>query len=225
MSAGPWRLKLERRLRRGLPTWVLTWLVAAGVMCAAVRLTECALRPVLSAAARYQVRSQVTAAVEQWAARDLQERGVDYSDFVTITRNEAGEIVSLSADMARLNLLRAELSAHLLAKLADSRSLDLAVPVGSLLPFEPTWARGPDLHLRALALGTASAEFESEFTSAGINQTRHRLWLELSVPVTVLLPGGGEELTVDSRLCVAETVIVGQVPQTWFQTGGLPAAG
>ena len=222
MSAGPWRLKLERRLRRGLPLWVLTWLVAAAVMCAAVRLTECALRPVLAAAARYQVRSQVTAAVEQWAARDLQERGVDYSDFVTITRNEAGEITALSADMARLNLLRAELSAHLLERLEDSQ-LELTVPVGSLLPLEPTWARGPELHLRALALGTASAEFESEFTSAGINQTRHRLWLELSVPVTVLLPGGGEELTVDSRLCVAETVIVGQVPQTWFQTGGLPA--
>lgn len=222
MSAGPWRLKLERRLRRGLPSWVLTWLVAAAVMCAAVRLTECALRPVLATAARYQVRSQVTAAVEQWAARDLQERGVDYSDFVTITRNEAGEIIALSADMARLNLLRAELSAHLLERLEDSQ-LELTVPVGSLLPLEPTWARGPELHLRALALGTASAEFESEFTSAGINQTRHRLWLELSVPVTVLLPGGGEELTVDSRLCVAETVIVGQVPQTWFQTGGLPA--
>ena len=222
MSAGPWRLKLERRLRRGLPTWVLTWLVAAGVMLCAVRVTERALRPMLAAAARYQVRSQVTAAVEQWAARDLQERGVDYSDFVTITRNEAGEITALSADMARLNLLRAELSAHLLERLEDSQ-LELTVPVGSLLLFEPTWARGPELHLRALALGTASAEFESEFTSAGINQTRHRLWLELSVPVTVLLPGGGEELTVDSRLCVAETVIVGQVPQTWFQTGGLPA--
>ena len=222
MSAGPWRLKLERRLRRGLPTWVLTWLVAAGVMLCAVRVTERALRPVLAAAARYQVRSQVTAAVEQWAARDLQERGVDYSDFVTITRNEAGEITALSADMARLNLLRAELSAHLLERLEDSQ-LELTVPVGSLLPIEPTWARGPELHLRARALGTASAEFESEFTSAGINQTRHRLWLELSVPVTVLLPGGGEELTVDSRLCVAETVIVGQVPQTWFQTGGLPA--
>ena len=222
MSAGPWRLKLERRLRRGLPSWVLTWLVAAGVMLCAVRVTERALRPVLAAAARYQVRSQVTAAVEQWAARDLQERGVDYSDFVTITRNEAGEITALSADMARLNLLRAELSAHLLERLEDSQ-LELTVPVGSLLPIEPTWARGPELHLRALALGTASAEFESEFTSAGINQTRHRLWLRLSVPVTVLLPGGGEEVAVDSRLCVAETVIVGQVPQTWFQTGGLPA--
>ena len=224
MSAGPWRLKLERRLRRGLPSWVLTWLVAAGVMLCAVRVTERALRPVLAAAARYQVRSQVTAAVEQWAARDLQERGVDYSDFVTITRDEAGEITALSADMARLNLLRAELSAHLLERLEDSQ-LELTIPVGSLLPLEPTWARGPELHLRALALGTASAEFESEFTSAGINQTRHRLWLRLSVPVTVLLPGGGEEVAVDSRLCVAETVIVGQVPQTWFQTGGLPAAG
>ena len=224
MSAGPWRRGMERRLRRGLPPWVVTWLVGAAVMLCAVRLTEHALRPVLSAAARYQVQRQVTAAVEQWAARDLQERGVDYSDFVTITRNEAGEITALSADMARLNLLRAELSAHLLERLEDSQ-LELTVPVGSLLPLEPTWARGPELHLRALALGTASAEFESEFTSAGINQTRHRLWLELSVPVTVLLPGGGEEVAVDSRLCVAETVIVGQVPQTWFQTGGLPAAG
>ena len=58
MSAGPWRREAERRLRRGLPPWVITWIVAAAVMCAAVRLTECALRPVLSAAARYQVRSQ-----------------------------------------------------------------------------------------------------------------------------------------------------------------------
>ena len=157
MSAGPWRLKLERRLRRGLPSWVLTWLVAAAVMLCAVRVTERALRPVLAAAARYQVRSQVTAAVEQWAARDLQERGVDYSDFMTITRNETGEITALSADMARLNLLRAELSAHLLERLEDSQ-LELTIPVGSLLPLEPTWARGPDLHLRALALGTASAD-------------------------------------------------------------------
>ena len=70
MSAGPWRLKRERRRRRGLPLWVLTWLVAAAVMCAAVRLTESALRPVLAAAARYQVRSQVTAAVEQWAGKN-----------------------------------------------------------------------------------------------------------------------------------------------------------
>ena len=134
MSAGPWRLKLERRLRRGLPTWVLTWLVAAGVMLCAVRVTERALRPMLAAAARYQVRSQVTAAVEQWAARDLQERGVDYSDFLTITRNEAGEITALSADMARLNLLRAELSGELDHHRARAvmeeldRQIDLALP-------------------------------------------------------------------------------------------------
>lgn len=147
MSAGPWRLKLERRLRRGLPLWVLTWLVAAAVMCAAVRLTECALRPVLAAAARYQVQRQVTAAVEQWAAQDLQQRGVDYSDFVTITRNDAGEITALSADMAQLNLLRAELSAHLLRQLEDSRSLDLAVPVGACCPLSRLGPEGRTWHL------------------------------------------------------------------------------
>ena len=134
MSAGPWRRGMERRLRRGLPPWVLTWLVAAAVMLCAVRLTEHALRPVLSAAARYQVQRQVTAAVEQWAAQDLQQRGVDYSDFVTVTRNDAGEIVSLSADMAALNLLRAELSGELDHHGARAvmeeldRQIDLALP-------------------------------------------------------------------------------------------------
>ena len=70
-----------------------------------------------------------------------------------------------------------------------------------------------------MTVGTVRAEFDSQFTSAGVNQTLHRIWMEVTVPMTLLLPGGRVEVTVETRLCVAETVIIGQVPDTYLQVG------
>ena len=67
-----------------------------------------------------------------------------------------------------------------------------------------------------MSVGTVQAEFESEFSEAGVNQTRHRIWLHLSIPATVLLAGSAIEVPLDTELCVAETVIVGQVPNTYL---------
>ena len=94
---------------------------------------------------------------------------------------------------------------------------ELKIPLGSLLDSELVWARGPYITARALWVGSVSAEYESDFSSAGVNQTIHQIWLDLSVPVTVLLPGESLAISVQTSICIAETVIVGQVPQfyTW----------
>ena len=94
---------------------------------------------------------------------------------------------------------------------------DIQVPLGSLFDLEPLWAKGPTLRARAMTVGTVRAEFDSQFTSAGVNQTLHRIWMEVVVPMTLLLPGGEVEVSVNTRLCVAETVIVGRVPDTYLQ--------
>ena len=93
------------------------------------------------------------------------------------------------------------------------------MPLGSLFDLEPLWAKGPALRARAMTVGTVRTEFESQFTSAGVNQTLHRIWMEVSVPMKLLLPGGEVETTLHTRLCVAETVIVGKVPDTYLQLG------
>ena len=69
-------------------------------------------------------------------------------------------------------------------------------------------------------VGTVSAEFRSDFSQAGVNQTLHRIELEVAVPVTLILPGGQTELTVETGLLVAETVIVGAVPDTYLTLNG-----
>lgn len=236
MRGGRAGRELERRARRAWfrpkagrgtcrpPLW-LTLAAALAVAFVLIRGIEGRFRPNLALLARTQVHNQVSAHLETAVSEALAQWQVDYGDLVTIQRDESGAITALTTDTAALNLLRTRLVSQVLDTLENVSVTMVRIPLGSLLGGELTWARGPALSVRAVSTGTVSAQFESEFSSAGVNQTIHRLELSLSVPMTVLLPGGGVEETVALRLPVAETVIVGQVPDAYLQTEGLPASG
>lgn len=231
----PWRRELVRYVRRPVrrrrPVWtgsgpalkippaLVTLAVALIVAASVIALLEAKLRPVVAEIAAAQAQNTMTAVVENAVTADLAARQVSYADFVTIQRDEGGTITALTTDMARMNQLRAELADAILEAVAGVDVSEVVVPLGSLFDLEPLWARGPTLKARAMTVGTVRAEFDSQFTSAGVNQTLHRVWLEVDVPMTLLLPGGEVEVTVDTRLCVAETVIVGKVPDTYLQLG------
>ena len=231
----PWRRELVRYLRRPvrrrraawtgpgselkIPPVLITLAVALVVAASVIALLENKLRPVVAEIAAAQAQNTMTAVVENAVTADLAARQVSYVDFVTIQRDEGGAITALTTDMARMNLLRSELTAAVLEALEGVDVSDVQVPLGSLFDLEPLWAKGPALKAKAMTVGTVRAEFDSQFTSAGVNQTLHRIWLEVDVPMTLLLPGGEVEASLHTRLCVAETVIVGKVPDTYLQLG------
>ena len=231
----PWRRELVRYLRRPvrrrraawtgpgpelkIPPALITFAVALIVAASVIALLEHKLRPVVAEIAAAQAQNTMTAVVENAVTADLAARQVSYADFVTIQRDEGGGITALTTDMARMNLLRAELTAAILEALEGVDVSDIEVPIGSLFDLEPLWAKGPALKAKAMTVGMVRAEFDSQFTSAGVNQTLHRIWLEVDVPMTLLLPGGEVEASLHTRLCVAETVIVGKVPDTYLQLG------
>lgn len=196
--------------------------LATGILFGAVVIgvLEARLAPIVSAAAQVQVQNNVTAVLEHAIAADLTEHQVRYDDLITIQRDASGGITALTTDMAAMNLLRTKLTSCVLEVLDGIDLSTVAVPLGSLFDLEVLWARGPSIHARAMSVGTISAEFDSEFVSAGVNQTLHRIWLELDVPITVLLFSGSAQTSVHTQLLVAETVIVGQVPDTYLQFGG-----
>lgn len=198
---------------------LITLAVGLAVALVIIRVLEARLRPMLEEAARTQVANQMTAVLEQAAAAELSLQTGEGDSLIRIGRDESGAITSLSADTTQLNLLRSQLVASVLEALEEVDVSDIQVPLGSLLDSELIWARGPSIRARALSVGTISAEFDSDFTSAGVNQTLYRIWLEISVPLTVMLPGGGVQVDLSSRLCMSETVIVGSVPSTYLQMG------
>lgn len=209
-------LGLLPRYRRDDPRGygLLTVLVALALTWGGIHAIQSRLRPMAEAAAQLQIHDVVTETVQQTVLRQLDS--LTYGDLIDIQRGSDGQIVSLTADTAKMNRLQTELSASVLEAVRGLRSAGLSIPVGSLLELDLLWGRGPSLQLRSLWVGTVEAVFDSQFDSAGVNQTRHRIWLELHVPVRVLLPGGTMETTVTTRLLAAETVIVGQVPDTYL---------
>ena len=231
----PWRREMIRRMRqpwnRRRPVWTGSWrsihpvfltlAIAFAVAMSVIALLEAKLRPVVAEIAAAQAQNSMTAVVENAVAAGLAARQVSYSDFVSIQRDEGGNVTALTTDMARMNLLRAELTTAIIDALGEVDVSGVQVPLGSLFDLEPLWAKGPTLKARAMTVGTVRAEFDSQLTSAGVNQTLHRIWMEVAVPMTLLLPGGEVEVPLDTRLCVAETVIVGQVPDTYLQLDGI----
>lgn len=231
----PWRRELVRYVRHPtkrrravwtgpgpelkIPPALITLAVALIVAASVIALLEAKLRPVVAEIAAAQAQNTITAVVENAVTADLAARQVSYADFVTIQRDGEGGITALTTDMARMNQLRAELTAAILEALDGVDVSEVAVPLGSLFDLGPLWAKGPAIRAKAMTVGTVRAEFDSQLTSAGVNQTLHRIWMEVDVPMTLLLPGGPVETQLHTRLCVAETVIVGKVPDTYLQLG------
>ena len=96
------------------------------------------------------------------------------------------------------------------------------MPLGSLTGFSTASDWGPTLPVGVLTAAVPKAEFSNRFTAQGINQTLHQIMLDITVEVTLLIPGGRAETSVTAQVCVAETLLVGEVPDTYL---GLPAAG
>ena len=94
------------------------------------------------------------------------------------------------------------------------------IPLGSLILPELLSGRGPAIPVRILSIRNSESTFESYFTEAGINQTLHQLTMQVGVDVAILVLGRSESFTVTSQVVVAETIIVGDVPDTFLQAGG-----
>ena len=150
------------------------------------------------------------------AVNDAVESGrIDYAQLVDFDKDAEGHVTALRSNMAAFNRLQASIADDILQRMAEVSSTDLAIPIGTLTGSPLLAGRGPCLRVRMQSVGTATARFDNQFSSAGINQTRHRIILDVDVHVSILLPGLTTYTKVSNEISVAETVIVGGVPDTY----------
>lgn len=200
------------RQRREWSLCALAALLLAGVF---IRCVESRYLPVLQELLSAQVSSQVTGQLSQTIAGEL-TGAVSYTDLVTLERDAQGQITAITTDVAKMNLLKEQVVSQTAAYIDGLEESAFAIPVGSLTKRTVFSGRGLKLSVKALTAGRVTAEFQQAFTQGGINQTRHQILLEITAPVEFLLAGETWTETVTTQILVAETVIVGQVPQTYL---------
>ncbi len=156
----------------------------------------------------------VTAQINKTIASIMRESDYSGDYFVRLEKNDRGEITAISSNMARVNALSAEILDRVIGA-TDSRTLTVSIPLGNLTGVSLLMGRGPGIPVRIIALTSSRVEFQNSIVTAGINQTKHQINLEVIVDIDILIPWSSESAQVVTEVLIADTVIVGQVPESY----------
>lgn len=146
----------------------------------------------------------------------LQERGE--GGFVRFEKDANGDVTAIVTDTAKVNVLSSELLAEVVAA-SQAGKLEIGVPLGDLLGNSLLLGKGPRIPVRITLLTSSRVHFRNVLTDAGINQTKHQLLLVVQVDADVLLPWEIRPAQIITEVLIAETVIVGRVPDTFVNMG------
>ena len=200
---------MHRRKRKALAGLLLVLLAAAG----ALWYVNASLRPVLEGLASARVESAAARAMNEAILEVLGSASI--GELLSAQASNEGHVSLLTADAGKLNLLAADCAAAAQRRIQDLGEQGVSVPLGTLSGVPLLAGLGPRLSFRFTPVGMVQSSFHSEFRSAGINQTLHRITLQLTGTVRVVLPGRSYSVTVLTQAPVAENVIVGDVPEAY----------
>lgn len=208
-------LEQRNRLRR---IFAIVLLLTVGLTL----LFRLRLAPMAERLMATQVDNQASDAINAAIAEQIAAGEIDYSRMITVEKDAQGNVTALRTNIAEINRLKTNVLERVDAKLQNLSMEELGVPIGSIVLPELLSGRGPKIPVRVLAVRTSDAVFRSSFTGAGINQTKHSITIDVHVVITILTWTGTQEISVDSAVVAAETVIVGNVPTTYFGMEELP---
>ncbi len=170
--------------------------------------------------AETQVRNATSDLINDAIDRQIESEHIQYDRMVYFEKDLNGRITALKTNMSEVNRLKTDILNIINDEILALDTSDIGIPIGSLIFPEVLSGRGPAIPVNILSIRNSDASFSSDFIEAGINQTLQQLNMQVSVDVAVLVLGQTNYFTVSSQVVVAETVIVGQVPDTFLQTGG-----
>ncbi len=194
--------------------------VAAAVIClffiGIVVLLHRNVTNVLKSIAEASMRSITTVAVNDAVYYTLSDK-LRYEDLVGIERSDGGEIQAISSNAFQINRIARD-TAYMSQENLNKMSEDgVEVPLGALSGVEAWAGFGPKIHLKIIPISNVSCKFVSKFDAAGINQTKHSIYLEIVADISIIMPSGTSNFASLTEVLVCESVLVGKVPETYLQ--------
>ena len=201
------------RLRR----FFYTLLVLAVIVLVAFLMLRSRYREIVTELAETQVKNATSDLTNDAIARQIANGTIQYDRIVYFEKNLDGRITALKTNMSEINHLKTDILNIINDEILALDTADIGIPLGSL--FLPSFfaGRGLRLPVKVVTLNMTNADFYSSFTDCGINQSLQKIWITFSVNIAFLTPAGMQDTDVTSDVILAETVIVGSVPETFLQ--------
>ncbi len=187
----------------------LILLIAVGIFC----LFEFKARDLVQNLVDNELEIHAMNAIDMATAQVLSEENIDYSTFVKSICNSEGMVTSLQTDSSQINILKSRISLAITEKIRQDHKVTVGVPAGAFTGFVLLSDKGPDIYVSLTLGGSAITDITSEFISAGINQTIHRIYMTVDADISLTCPIIAYETNVVTQYQLCETVIVGSTPQ------------
>ena len=201
---------MRRRSRRIL-------LLVLALLLAGFVYLQVSVAPMVEELAKATVDNRASYIINEAIEAQLQSEEIDYENIVFLEKDINGNITALKTNINEINRLKTQILSIIDTMLLDLDVNEIGLPLGSLFLPELFSGSGPKLPVKVVSISSSDANFRNDFSEAGINQTSHRIMMDVNITMTILTPVGTESVTVTSAVVVAETVIVGNVPNSYVR--------
>lgn len=183
---------------------------------------EIRAKPVIIEVAVTQAENIASSIIEDAVISVLRENGVTYSSLVDIEKDEDGRVTTVKADTIKMNLLKSEIGAEISKEILETDSREISIPFGTIIGISALSGKGPKIKTTVTLTSNVTSTINNTFTSSGINQTLHEIYVNVNATIYVIMPKNTAIAEVNSNYCIAQTVIIGTVPETFaeFQNKG-----
>lgn len=168
-----------------------------------------------------QAKNQTSDLINDAISEQMAVDGIEYDRIIYFEKDLQGRITALKTNMNEMNRLKTETLNRINNQILALDTNDIGIPFGNVVFSELLSGKGPTIPVRVISISNSDGDFSSTFSEAGINQTLHQLHMSVSVDVTILVLNETESFHIASQVVVAETVIVGTVPETFLSAGSL----
>lgn len=193
------------------------WLMFILALCAATFLCFLkTVRPVMVELAKSKATYLANQLINKSVSDIFKAQPIKYSDIVSLEKDENGNIRAVQSDLSEVNSLKTDIALGIQQKIAEASKTDLTIPMGSLSGVDFLAGVGPYIKVNLMPYGNTQVDFMSSFETAGVNQTRLVVNLNVKTNFALLMPTVNTSCTVENTVPLFQTIVVGEVPESFF---------
>lgn len=148
-----------------------------------------------------------------------------YSDFIIIHKDDTGKILMLESNMKNINIAISDIAGKIQVNINNTKEEQVNLSLGSFTGINLLSGSGIKIPIKISTVGNVKTDVRSEFKSQGINQTLHRLYLQIETEVSILTPFNTINEAISNQFILAENIIVGEIPETYYNLEGMTSNG
>ena len=173
-----------------------------------------AINPIIDALCIDKAKNLATVISNKQATQIMNE--YKYEDFVNVVRDSNGDITLIQTNTKNINEVISDIPNKIVEEMEKQSESYISIHLGSVLGNTVFSALGPEIHIKIENVGNVVTKLESEFISEGINQTMHRIYLNIECEATILTPYNTITQKIENQVLIAESVIIGNIPNTYY---------